>query len=118
MTPTNEEVVAACQRVGIPVEGIRGELSIAFTGNAFLIYRDNDTRPGSALFITAVLKALDVSVMIGRSTDGFQITWKKIIPDKDFNSETKKWTVENYSTHWHKTLTAACMSAIVKLGKL
>lgn len=65
MTPTNEQVVAACQRAGIPVGiTVTGELSIAFTGNAYLVYQDNDTRPGSALFIVAVLGALDKADVI------------------------------------------------------
>lgn len=118
----NKQIALMCQKAGIidvefdehlpPPDNIYFKFD---DENWYSIIPGDDEAPGSALFVVAVLKSLDVSVMIGRSMDGFRITWKKIIPDEDFiNSETKKWTVESYSTHWHKTLTAACMDAIVR----
>ena len=97
MIPMNQDIVDAAKRAGIPVEDIRGELSIAFTGNAFMIYMDNDTRPGSALFIVAVLGVLpyDVAGALVKRAEGH-------------------WGVRyGISRKWAPTLTEACAHAIV-----
>lgn len=96
MIPTNEQVVAACQRAGIPVR-ISGR-----NGWDKLYYGASDEPIGSARFIVAVLGALDKAEVIrgdnGRWRVGGRLTTCE--------------TLRIYSD-WHDTLTAACMAAIV-----
>jgi hypothetical protein len=90
MTPTNEQVVAACLRAGIPY--------VCSVGNSicvsdYTVNPHDDTGPGSALFIVAVLGALPIfegETLVRRFCD--------------------EWFVRG---HCALTLTAACMAAIV-----
>lgn len=103
MTPTNEQVVAACQRAGISVYASQfydGLIVTSKSNEGYPIYPSDDNYPGSALFIVAVLGALRFE-QITRSVDGS--LW--------FISLLYCSTLEN--TVGGSTLTAACMAAIV-----
>lgn len=98
MTPTNEQVVAACQRAGMDVFSIGSLLFI----DEYEISENLDSCPGSARFIVAVLGALDKAEVIrgdkGRWRVGGRLTTCEAL---------------RIYSDWHDTLTAACMAAIV-----
>ena len=98
MQPTNEQVVAACQRAEIDVFSVG---SLLFIGE-YEISANLDYCPGSALFIVAVLGAMKERLHhVGHFDDYWYVTWVQR-PIDSVTQEAKG-----------ATLTAACMTAIV-----
>lgn len=115
MTPTNEQVVAACQRAGIK-EVQHGHETLIWNSEtpAYVSVIDDgslysETTPGSALFIVAVLRAFK------RDMFAFELRCNDVLDlEKGW---AFRWTVitqpEQELECWDMTLTAACMAAIV-----
>ena len=103
--PTNEQIVAACQRAGIHyVDLIDNYLGLYDNDGSFrYIVASDDTQTGSALFIVAVLGAVPLSALQA---------------NKDYlvkRANSGAWAVWSGRFGWQcfDTLTAACMAAIV-----
>lgn len=100
--PTNEQVVAACQRAGIPVKlSKRAGWDRLYYGLHAIVCTD-DEPIGSARFIVAVLRALGYARASISCIDGKGVVnWLQRHVDS-FHTEATA-----------NTLTAACMVAIV-----
>lgn len=106
MQPSNEQVVASCQRAGIPY--------VCSVGNSicvsdYTVNPNDDTGPGSTLFIVAVLKAF--------KRDMFAFELRAIEVLDLVNGWAWRWQTINGAEEEldcpESTLTAACMAAIV-----